>query len=35
VAVTEVGQIKAGEGARFLGADGKPLSFKRASFSHF
>jgi thiamine-monophosphate kinase len=35
VAVTEIGQIKAGEGARFLGADGKPLIFKRASFSHF
>ena len=35
VAVTEIGQIKAGEGARFLGTDGKALSFKRASFSHF
>jgi thiamine-monophosphate kinase len=35
VAVTEIGQIKAGEGAGFLGADGKPLVFKRASFSHF
>jgi thiamine-monophosphate kinase len=35
VAVTEVGAIKAGEGARFLGADGKPLVFERASFSHF
>ena len=35
VAVTEIGQIGAGEGARFLGPDGKPLAFKRASFSHF
>jgi thiamine-monophosphate kinase len=35
VAVTEVGAIKAGEGARFLDSGGKPLSFKRASFSHF
>jgi thiamine-monophosphate kinase len=34
VAVTEIGEIKAGEGARFL-ADGKPLAFTRASFSHF
>jgi thiamine-monophosphate kinase len=35
VAVSEIGEIKAGEGARFLGAGGKPLIFKRASFSHF
>jgi thiamine-monophosphate kinase len=35
VAVTEIGQINAGEGARFLGDGGKPLNFKRASFSHF
>jgi thiamine-monophosphate kinase len=35
VAVSEIGQIAAGEGARFIGADGKPLSFARASFSHF
>ena len=35
VAVTDIGQISAGEGARFLAADGKVLSFKRASFSHF
>ncbi len=27
-AVTEIGQIEAGEGARFLGADGKPLVFQ-------
>ena len=35
VAVTEIGAIKAGEGARFLGPDGQALAFKRASFSHF
>jgi thiamine-monophosphate kinase len=35
VPVTDVGEVTAGKGARFLGADGKPLAFKRASFSHF
>jgi thiamine-monophosphate kinase len=35
VPVTEIGQVKAGEGARFIDASGKPLIFKRASFSHF
>ena len=35
VAATEIGQITAGEGARFLGAGAKPLIFKHASFSHF
>ena len=35
VAVTEIGEIKAGEGARFLGSDRRALSFQRASFSHF
>jgi thiamine-monophosphate kinase len=35
VAVTEIGEIKAGEGARFVGAAGQALAFKRASFSHF
>ena len=34
VAVTEIGRVQAGEGARFL-QDGKPLSFMRASYSHF
>jgi thiamine-monophosphate kinase len=34
VAVSEIGTISAGEGARFL-RDGQPLTFKRASFSHF
>ncbi len=35
VAVSEIGVIAAGEGARFVGADGKPLVFEHASFSHF
>ena len=35
VNVSEIGTIAAGEGARFVGADGKALVFKRASFSHF
>jgi thiamine-monophosphate kinase len=35
VPVTAIGRIVKGEGARFLRADGKPLRFKRASFSHF
>ena len=35
VAVTDIGEIAAGEGARFLNPDGNALSFKRASFSHF
>jgi thiamine-monophosphate kinase len=34
IAVTEIGAIGAGEGARFL-HDGQALRFKRASFSHF
>jgi thiamine-monophosphate kinase len=35
VPVTEIGEIVAGEGARFLGSDGEPLTFQRAAFSHF
>jgi thiamine-monophosphate kinase len=35
VPVTEIGVIAAGEGARFRDAQGKPLTFKRTSFSHF
>ena len=35
VAATEIGEVKAGEGARFLASDGRALTFKRASFSHF
>jgi thiamine-monophosphate kinase len=34
VAVADIGEIKSGEGVRFL-ADGRALTFKRASFSHF
>ena len=34
VAVTEIGRITAGEGARFL-HEGKALSFARPSYSHF
>jgi thiamine-monophosphate kinase len=34
VAVTEIGRVTAGQGARFM-HDGKPLSFARASYSHF
>jgi thiamine-monophosphate kinase len=36
VEVTEVGRVIAGEGApRFVGSDGRPLAFGKASFSHF
>ena len=35
VPVTVIGRITAGKGARFLGANGRPLTFARASFSHF
>jgi thiamine-monophosphate kinase len=36
VAVTEIGAVTAGQGAaRFLGPDGRPLVFRRPSFSHF
>ncbi|MGH6790968.1 MAG: thiamine-phosphate kinase [Pseudolabrys sp.] len=35
VALTEIGVISAGAGARFVGADGKALAFRHASFSHF
>lgn len=35
VPVSEIGVIVAGEGARFVGADGKALAFAHASFSHF
>jgi thiamine-monophosphate kinase len=34
VAVTEIGRIAVGQGARFV-ADGKALSFARPSYSHF
>jgi len=35
VAVTDIGEITAGEGATLTQADGRPLIFRRASFSHF
>jgi thiamine-monophosphate kinase len=35
VPVAEIGEIRAGEGARFISGTGKPMVFKRASFSHF
>jgi thiamine-monophosphate kinase len=34
VPVTEIGRIKKGEGASFI-ANGKPLAFARAAYSHF
>jgi thiamine-monophosphate kinase len=34
VAVSEIGRVKTGEGARFI-QDGKTLAFARPSFSHF
>jgi thiamine-monophosphate kinase len=35
VQVTDIGEVEAGEGARFLGPDGEALAFQRAAFSHF
>ncbi|HZD91376.1 MAG TPA: thiamine-phosphate kinase [Pseudolabrys sp.] len=35
VAVSDIGEIAAGNGARFIGADGEPLTFRQVSFSHF
>ncbi len=35
VAVTEIGAVEAGEGARFLDKSGAPLAFAQGSFSHF
>jgi thiamine-monophosphate kinase len=35
IAVAEIGEIKTGDGARFLAADGQALAFKRTSYSHF
>jgi thiamine-monophosphate kinase len=35
VTVSEIGEIKTGEGVRFLAADGRALNFRHASFSHF
>ena len=35
VEVTEIGEISAGQGARFVDANGRDLSFGKLSFSHF
>ena len=35
VTVTDIGEISPGAGTSFLGGDGKSLTFKQASFSHF
>ena len=35
VAVSEIGVVAEGEGARFIGSDGEPIAFSQASFSHF
>ncbi|MGI8527035.1 MAG: thiamine-phosphate kinase [Pseudolabrys sp.] len=35
VALTKIGSFENGEGAKFIDAAGKPLQFKRPSFSHF
>jgi thiamine-monophosphate kinase len=35
VPVSEIGEIRGGEGTRFVAPDGRTLTFKRASFSHF
>jgi thiamine-monophosphate kinase len=35
VAVSEIGAIAEGEGARFIGPDGEPVIFRHTSFSHF
>ena len=35
VALTEIGRVAAGEGARFVAPDGTALTFAHASFSHF
>ncbi len=35
VPVSEIGVIAEGEGARFIGSDGEPLTFHHVSFSHF
>jgi thiamine-monophosphate kinase len=35
VPVTAIGLVTTGNAARFLGPDGRPLRFARASFSHF
>jgi hypothetical protein len=33
--VTAIGRIEAGTGVEVVGADGRPMTFKQPSFSHF
>ena len=35
IAFTEIGEVKRGQGARFIGRDGNAMTFRRPSFSHF
>jgi thiamine monophosphate kinase len=35
VEVTEIGEISAGQGARFIDAEGQALTFSKLAFSHF
>jgi thiamine-monophosphate kinase len=35
VALTEIGRVVKGGGVRVIGPDGRPMTFKRAAFSHF
>jgi len=35
VAVSEIGEVRAGEGTHFLGSDGKPLALVQPAYSHF
>jgi thiamine-monophosphate kinase len=35
VPVSDIGVVAEGEGARFIGPDGEPLTFRQVSFSHF
>jgi len=35
VSVTDIGEVRTGKDVRFIAGDGKALTFKQASFSHF
>jgi hypothetical protein len=35
VRISAIGRVTVGPGVRFLDANGRPLRFARASFSHF
>jgi thiamine-monophosphate kinase len=35
IEVTAIGRIEAGTGVEVVGADGRPMTFKQPSFSHF